>query len=1690
MNYFYNFQEEIAYKSLSFRDHGLKVLEKIKQSMLQYMRVTNTKNALEMTLLFSLSDIDTGSVCAGKMESVGGWRCLDCIKYENTVFCQNCWSQMKNQHKDHRIVFLTSVSGTCDCGDPNTIDKQYFCPKHKGPMTSDIEIEGYKKSCLGDKIVSDLKNINKIMFKDMANYVIRAIQDKKTNEKMFPEVIAGFIDFISTPCATSRACMHIIAEFLLENYPFKTKHVCLQLKGEKGKIIKSSLLSHDCTCPFIKILMPFWPLGKEKIIYSFLYNYQLRKTMGLCYFLLYGDFIKNCLPDFTDLSVQIIFDDVCKVASSIEGLIDNIYECMPEIFNIFLSPKNFFDNPNQIPLITAIDLLRLQLKESKKYVIFKEIIYKLKADTIYVMKSLSLHYLSNNTNIIFQLIDLMCFLQNINSVKSIFPHPKFQAEKYNIDLLDIELWLLDIFSFYISIFNFESSHLVKEIFQYFSKKINNKKYIIQHDEYSFHIPIYRAFSIFLNRYCFFYANTKNTDVFHGLQSAIKKIPNHKECFKIMIESIYKVFGYITACGEEFFNYYGENMIEYEYLYYYNKQFIYRDFCLMKYLLSIKENENYFGFEKILRLCQVENSNKPLEDNILKGNKMIEPDKWLNENNKKYLKFSAKILRIILSILRNNTCLIWNLGASYSMLKSNKFEDKLLKDVINKDKNNFIELTKELIINQTFIKENLAFYTDIYDNVFLCIKEILGEKTVKELILSMTNRTLTQEKKAKFSIKDEYLYYLDLNYIIYPRHKSTVEKYISDFKQKIVTIFNTHFYPVNKFEAKLTLENYKYLYYNEDNFDFLFIFTSFILERKGYLILNEFFIGVLLNYLATFFCLENDQFIFFRETISNKIYQLIQILEKNNLTDDVQKSYCRFIVEKIGEHDKIYSNSLNSAPGSNNNNNNNNNTINNNTINNNNSINNNNDNNIINNNNINNNNIDNEKINIINEPKKELNVQPVKKNAKISMKDKMKNKFKKKNDNISNKFGIEKIKIEKKKNNEACIYCLKPIETDDIKKPYGKIGDFLYDNYLSNAFFQVIRKEYKKHYDADLKLGEFDALYYQPAERKNIRIISCNHYIHFSCHFEAFMKSDLKNSLNIFQCPLCHKFSETFIPMLDQYTDEETFNLFKGFNLNYIYTFGENNAKILLKREVLLKQSSKKYLDELDAKEKKEEEEGKDEIKEEKEKEKEKEDNIELPPYDLSQITEVNNNNPSIDINIFKKNYPEFINACRHLIEGFIGMKLYVNHVDMDNDLFKSLMTNFLVIFSIQYRDLMDFFENVDDRKTSINLWKNLLLSLRLLIKLNIMDEGFFYCKFYNILEELKSLSFDRDLIDFIQNDSLRLKLCQLFFLLALLLDYEEIEGYEKYIIYIALPIFGFGFFFKDIYFQNSFIFKKANFLSSLTEEKLYEYFKKDKSLENITLHVLKQLLITKLLIKNDIDCDFDKISLEINDILDLLQLPELKNKSFLEILEHLEKVIMAEISTDKNQNLAKVFKPKNNHREMLKILLDDHINVATKDKCDKILSPSLFGSCLAIKYSFINLPELAIDFEYEVYNKTCEVCKVKGKNSLICLDCGKKVCDSRSCLTKINGVSLPGFIAHTKTCGGGRSAFLQTYDCSVLFVSNRVVFKKFVPFYVNQFGEGITKSSFGSEFKLSKDEVENALKMFTKYTYSNAPIIS
>ena len=1622
------------FSSMSFTDSCLEMSLMIDDVKSKYLKIFNLKSVLELNVFFALIEVDSHTVCAKKLVEVGAWRCQDCAKNDNVIFCQECWSEMREKHEKHNVVFLHQTSGTCDCGDHNCIDKQYFCPKHKGTIEKKEEISGYINRVLGEELAARFKEINEKFFNNMFYFIMKAINSKKTKTNDFIRVIDGFINCFGVLCEISMACNFIICDLLLKKYPYKAKHTCLDIEGKEGKIIKPSFFSHDCVCPFIRYLLEFWPGKKQKLLYKLILNYKLKKYIGLYYFLFYNNYFKRDIFDFRDISVQIIFKDVIEIACNTPGLIDLMYEEMVDTFKEFIKKEDPNLEINNV--FSAINQL-LGMSTKKKYTATSEIAYSLKCDAVYLLKPVALYYLSNNTNIICKLIDLTMILHNINPIKTSPSVDILSGTKFIVELLDIEIWILDIFALYVSIFNFNDEDLVKEIFTYFSKAIKKPRYTLKSNEYTFHITLYRAFSIFLNRYCFHVANKTDTSVFKALQNVEKLMPDFIKCSKEMIKSVYKVFGFITACEAGFFAYYGVEMPKYESLYYILRQFVYRDFCLLKYLLSLKENADFFDFNNILKLSQVDNSYKPIQDYILKGDKITPPEKWLDENNKKYLKFSSKILFIFLSLIRNNTSLIWTLSSTYENLKSNKIIDSLIDDILRKDINNFLELTKELVINEILIKENLAFFTDITDNIFLCLKDFFGEKNIKDLILSLTNKTLTKDKKAKFSLKDELLYYLDLNYIIYPADKSKAEKYISDFKSKLVSIFNIHFYPVNKYELKLTLENYNRLYFNDKNFYFLFKFTSIILTQKGCEILNEYFLSVLLNYLSTFLCVESDHFVFLRENLNTD--NIIKVLENNNLKDEVKKSYCQFIVKKFKEQKEIASDDNKN------------------------------------------------KINEIKEEpkdnkKNENNVQPVKKSAKMSMKEKMKNKFKKKNNVLSDKLGVDKIIVEEeKKGIESCIYCLKPIEENDITKPFGVIGDFMCDNYTSNAFFQTIRKEYKIHFEKDLKLLPFEEIYYQPLDRKSIRIISCNHYIHFSCYFEKFMKSDLKSSLDIFPCPLCNRLSETYVPLVIQYTDERIKDFFKGFDFNFVFKYGKEHIEEYEKKikEDMKKEKEKKEKEELSDDEEKSDKENDNLLLEQKKEEDKKEEN------NINEIKEINE-----EAELFRKTYPDLVNSCKHFVEGFVGMKAGgVRNVDIENILIRKAMANFSTAIAIQFRDFFCYLDNIEEKNYSISLWKNFVLSMKLMLKLDIIIKENYFLRLFKMLKEFITSKFDIPIKDIIQLDNVKLKTCEILLLLTILFEYKDIEGYEKYIIYMVLPIYAFGFFLRNIYFLTSFKFDQKVFLEHLNSEEMYQFFKEqNKTLNDIIVQVAKELVYTKIVMNKDIDAD--KLTYELNDNLDLLNLPSLKGKAFLEIMDELDILIEADSTNDQRKHLYENFKLNNDYKKVFQFILDEHIEATNKKTCDEILSPSLFGSCLPNIFKFINLPELAIDLEYEAYDVPCEICKEIGKRALICLDCGKKVCDLRSCLAEFKGEEMPSFVAHCKICGGGRTAFLQSEDCSVLFVSNKAVFKKFVPLYVNEFGEGINKRVFGKEYKLNKEEVNKALKMFTEYSYSNAEIIA
>ena len=190
-------------------------------------------------------------------------------------------------------------------------------------------------------------------------------------------------------------------------------------------------------------LLEYWPGNNTDLLYKLIQNYKIKKLFGLYYFFLYGEFFKNCINDFKSINFIIIFNDVLAIASNIPGLLDNIYESMIEVIEIF-----FGINTTECELSKS-----LKVVDSEKYKILKDIFSKLQDDSLYIIKPVTLKYLSNNTNIIFKLIDIAVLLQNINSVEIIKPRPTLnKGFKYSVELLDVEMWLLDIFAVYFTIF--------------------------------------------------------------------------------------------------------------------------------------------------------------------------------------------------------------------------------------------------------------------------------------------------------------------------------------------------------------------------------------------------------------------------------------------------------------------------------------------------------------------------------------------------------------------------------------------------------------------------------------------------------------------------------------------------------------------------------------------------------------------------------------------------------------------------------------------------------------------------------------------------------------------------------------------------------------------------------------------------------------------------------------------------------------------------------------------------------------------------------------------------------------------------------------------------------------------------------------------------------------------------------------
>ena len=1626
--------------------------------------------------------------CAGIIDTVPGWRCVDCSKYENTILCSNCYLNSKHLHKNHRIQFLYSSGGMCDCGDPDSL--YMYCPQHCGPYTDQKQIDEFINKSFSLKLLNNLKLFFDDFFMNFTKYLLltekckyfytEILEDnlKDTKEKddvillknNFAIVFQNLINFLFKITENNLGMLHLISKYFLKNnLPEKideqceTTHSCIKIekdnieilykdKNENEDILNTSSFfsfkrqkKHKCECPFLRLLFSNWrdnikaynkeDSQNEKFLLSFIHNLFLRTSTAIIIFFLYKEIIlNNNNDDILYTRNQFLIEDITELIVKKTNLIEESYEFL------YLYVKNIINSPKSRDIFGGF----------KPYIINrikgKLLIYM--GDCKYFTKPKVKELMYSKTSLLKRVIDISCLIHKQMEFKSIFPHPPFNEKKCVVELINIELFLIYIGNVLCLYINWSDEGIIKELFKYFIEKIiylhNNK--VLNKDEFSFHLLIYRIFSCFLNFFCFNYAMNKDTDINSAIMFIKNELFSSKEekeelqnVINIILDDYYKMYGFIIGIRNEYFNYY--DLGNYNFIYFNDKRELKQDYNLIKYLFAMTEKK--INLEYILKTSNIEyvyslfnnvfilnnnnNEEKNQENHEKIENKGISSyfksifkniqdlktkvfnlasyfkkgikDGKDEEENKHVMQWK-RILEVIISIMKNDTIHYWDILNYFDQAISIKTKDALFNS-IKKNKSMMEDcrnMLKERLVQVFVANGNLLDLKGIKDGIDEFFFKIFKEQEFNTILEELTIKKMNGEKK-EFYLKDSSLKFLDMNYYYSPMNRSKAELYIIDFKKDVFKMYNSYYYKPSKFTFDFYHKVYEKILLNIENIQLFIKIIDVLLkpvkegDSKDFDLnsIRKAFLPTALNFLSMFACINSKSFIKFKienENIINEIYDILNnsILynneNENKLFDNELKENINEVIKQLNKY-KIIREYIND------------------------------DFNKLNDKdyntdfkfekNINNNNAN--KINInetnnLEEDKKKNKTKDIKAHLKNLMKKKNDKFIKKASKNQDMKQIIEtKISKEDKDNKEEenemmCFSCRNPIILNNFDKPYGKLGLIFEDFFYANSFKSTLDSELNSILENNDKIKEniINILNNQnKIKEKSQRITSCGHYFHQSCFYKGIHYE------NKFKCPLCEKAQNILIPPLINFYENE--NILKSLKLSQI----------------------------LDK-------------------------NI------------INKNDIAKDTDIFTDIITSFIKE---------NMKL---------DLYDSLNSLNYTSFLYNYQSYMNFMINLFysngstfHKQQQIEINQNLLLSLRYLTNINTIDINVEVDYIHNTINSLINGPTNKEnCIDNMKNMVYSKYLDLLLFSFSILLDYKELKNAFIYLINWILPYMSFWVYIRQLIIQNN--------LYSLFDEKLKEKIgiedlkiflnEKNSMMNNYLKLYLQKLFIAKITTnynnnkKDEINCNIQELSIkQLFSLLDMDTLYQTLSKNTNDEI----------IFTDLFEKIPKFFKSSNNciindYYEIFKLMI---INTKNKNFQKILINNNLLVQFIPFKFKLIELDNKLFDWIEKCLFKKCCICSNNSKFYYICLICGKKICNTQLC-KKISN--------HAYECGGGNGIAIYISDAKIsLFNSYKNINKKentLYPLYVNDSGVGPNGYEMEDEYYLSKEKYNLALKQF------------
>ena len=555
-------------------------------------------------------EVPNNQVCGKVFNKQGAVYCEECSEFNNSLICMECYEHSKELHINHTLSFKNVISGCCDCGNPEFWKTSGFCSLHKGIFSNDDEILNFIKLNFDINVINKINNWIDHIINLLTPFFLNAEKNRNIikNDNL-NDVMKSFLFFLNDIFQANSALIHLFSLKFLQNYPFVTTHDCILNKNyENLEIVYFHTKEHSCQCSFLKILLSVWneKIDCENLLYLFLQNYKIKIELSLIYIGIYNILINNNAKNVGRFACQVFTSDFMM------NVIQN------PIFII-----NMLSTANE-------ELVKILALKEKKWNEYLEKIKRLNFDINYLIKPTTIKLISSHTDIYKNIINLMTLFHNINSFQIAF---SFVKEGYSQELMEIEYYILDLFSILTCCLDFEDLNQAKELFIYFGSKFSIQRYrVLQRNFYSFHIILIRGFSMLLNRFCFCYSINNNKSMFDAMKVVMSFIPNFNTVFEILIHETMKFFGFILSIETNHWTFYGENMKKYVWNYFDYFIFHQCDFNLIKLVMCLEENKDLYSINSILNFFSVNNSDIDLMNILsdLDEGKML--TQYLNEKN--------------------------------------------------------------------------------------------------------------------------------------------------------------------------------------------------------------------------------------------------------------------------------------------------------------------------------------------------------------------------------------------------------------------------------------------------------------------------------------------------------------------------------------------------------------------------------------------------------------------------------------------------------------------------------------------------------------------------------------------------------------------------------------------------------------------------------------------------------------------------------------------------------------------------------------------------------------------------------------------------------------------------------------------------------------------------------------------------